>query len=313
MANNLTKKEEKPLSVTDETLGRIKELEKSRQLIIPPNYSAENALKSAYLILQETKAKGETSKSVLETCSRASIGIALLDMVIQGLSPAKKQCYFVPFGRKLTLMKSYMGTMAAAKLIPGVKDIKAHCIYEGDEFKTSYNFKTGAIEITSFNPSYENVDFNKMKGAFCVIVGEDGILHTEIMNMKQIEQAWNQGQMKGNSPAHKNFKDQMAKKTVINRACKLYVNTTNDSGLFAESFNKTEDLTSEDVIEINDNQVIEDIEENANKTTIDMDAVVDTEFAEVVEDEPNEVVETEPIEVVEDGPVMEVKEGEIPF
>ena len=296
MSNEVIKKQDKQLTITDEVLIKVKGLKQNRELVIPPNYSAENALKSAYLILQETKGRNET-RSVLETCSKASISTALLDMVVQGLSPVKKQCYFIPYGKKLTLMKSYMGTMAAAKCIPGIVDIKAHCIYEGDEFKTSYNFNTGAVEITNFNPSFENVDFNKMKGAFCVIIGENGILHTEIMNMKQIEGAWGQGPTKGNSPAHKNFKDQMAKKTVINRACKLYVNTTNDSGLFAEAFNQSEDLTNDEIIEINDNQVYEEIEENANKTTIDMDEVVDTEFNEVAED----------------GPVMEVEDGEVPF
>ncbi|MGL5328955.1 MAG: recombinase RecT, partial [Peptostreptococcaceae bacterium] len=86
---------------------------------------------------------------------------------------------------------------------------------------------------------------------------------------------------------------------VINRACKLYVNTTNDSGLFAESFNKSEELTTEEITTINDNQVETEIEENANKTTIDMNEVV-------VETEYNEVIE-------EDVPVMEVLEGEVPF
>lgn len=299
MTNQIIKKEDKQLTITDEVLDKVKILKENKELITPPNYSPENALKSAYLILQETKGRGET-KSVLETCTRSSIATTLLDMVIQGLNPVKKQCYFIPYGKRLTLMKSYLGTMAAAKAIPGIKDIKAHCIYEGDEFESSYNFKTGAVEVTNFKPNYENVDFNKMKGAFCVIIGEEGILHTEIMNMKQIEGAWGQGPTRGSSPAHKNFKDQMAKKTVINRACKLYVNTTNDSGLFAEAFNKTEDLTTEDIIEINDNQVEEEIIENANKTTIDMEEIIDTDFEEVEE--------------VKDKPVIEIAEDdEVPF
>lgn len=297
MSNQLTKAK-KELTITDEVLNKIREFENNGQLVLPKNYSASNALKSAYLILQETTKKNDT-KSVLETCTKASIATALLDMVLQGLNPSKKQCYFVPHGNKLTLMKSYLGTMAAAKCIPGIEDVKAYCIYEGDEFETSYNFETGAIEILKFKSNYENVNFDKMKGAFCVIIGKHGVVHTEIMNMKQIQTAWNQGPMKGNSPAHKNFKDQMAKKTVINRACKLYVNTTNDSNLFAEAFNNTEELTTEDIIEINDNQVATEISNNANKTTIDMD-VVETEFNEVSTN-------------TDDGPVMEVKEGEVPF
>ena len=47
--------------------------------------------------------------------------------------------------------------------------------------------------------------------------------------MQQIKDSWNQGAMKGNSPAHKLFPDQMAEKTVINRACKLIIRTSDDA------------------------------------------------------------------------------------
>ena len=48
---------EKPKTVTDEVLERVRELQASKELVIPENYAAQNALKSAYLILQETKDK----------------------------------------------------------------------------------------------------------------------------------------------------------------------------------------------------------------------------------------------------------------
>jgi recombination protein RecT len=59
---------------------------------MPANYSYSNALKSAYLILSETVDREK--KPVLQRCSQASIINTLLDMTIQGLSSAKKQCYF---------------------------------------------------------------------------------------------------------------------------------------------------------------------------------------------------------------------------
>ncbi len=39
--------------------------------------------------------------------------------------------------------------------------------------------------------------------------------------MDQIRKSWQQGAAKGNSGAHNNFTDQMCKKTVISRACKI--------------------------------------------------------------------------------------------
>ena len=41
---------------------------------------------------------------------------------------------------------------------------------------------------------------------------------------------------------HKEFPDQMAKRTVINRACKMFFNTSDDSDLLIDSFNATGDV-----------------------------------------------------------------------
>ena len=44
--------------------------------------------------------------------------------------------------------------------------------------------------------------------------------------------------MKGNSIAHKNFKDEMMKKSVINRCCKAFVNSAKDNDIFIETLNR---------------------------------------------------------------------------
>lgn len=267
MANNQVQQlEEKQKSITDIVLGRVNALKDNNELLTPKNYSPENALKSAYLKLLEIKDKNK--RCVLESCTKASISNALLNMVIQGLSPAKNQCYFVAYGNQLQLMKSYLGTVAATKRLDGIKDVKAHCVYADDEFSLGYEYDTGNIVIDKYQPNPDNVDFTKMKGAFAVIVGENGILHTEYMNMSQIQSSWDQGYGGGNTNAHIKFKDEMAKKTVINRACKRYVNTSDDSDLLIEAFNNSLEIDNEDVIESNDYQVSQEIEEKANKTVL---------------------------------------------
>ena len=55
------------------------------------------------------------------------------------------------------------------------------------------------------------------------------------MNMEQIRQAWKQGATKGESPAHKNFPDQMAIKTVIGRALKIKIGSSDDSELLKDN------------------------------------------------------------------------------
>lgn len=79
--------------VVDTVLSKIKDFEEAGELKLPANYSAANALKSAWLILQETKDRND--KPALVVCTKESVANALLDMVVQGLSPMKKQCYFI--------------------------------------------------------------------------------------------------------------------------------------------------------------------------------------------------------------------------
>lgn len=227
------------VAITEKVRQQIAELESKKQIAIPPNYSPENALKTAWLILQETVTREK--KPVLQACTEASIGNTLFNMVIQGLSPAKKQCYFIPYGNQLQLSRSYLGTIAATKRLKGIKDVKAHVIYEGDVFETEYDINTASMKIKEFKPSFSTIDIKKITGAFAVIIGDDGPIHTEIMTMAQIKSAWNQGAAKGNSGAHTNFTDEMAKKSVINRACKSYWNTSDDSDLLVGAFTETRD------------------------------------------------------------------------
>lgn len=271
-------------NITDKVLSRVKSLEGKGELKVPANYSPENALKSAYLILSETIDRDK--KPVLQSCSEASIANTLLDMVVQGLSPAKKQCYFIPYGGKLQLSRSYLGTVAVTKRLKGVKDVKAYCIYEDDEFETEYDIDTATLKITKFNPKFENIDTNKIKGAFAVVLGEDGPIHTEIMNIGQIKKSWNQGAAKGNSGAHNNFADEMAKKTVINRACKMFANTSDDSDLLIEAFNNSDEKTydEKDLVDNVQYEVKQEIKENANSKPIDIEQpqnVIDVEHTEV--------------------------------
>lgn len=282
----LTKQER---NISDSVLARIKDFEQSGDIAFPPNYNYANALKSAQLILAETVDRNK--QPVLQTCSKASICSALLDMTIQGLSPAKKQCYFVPYGGKLQLMKSYLGNIAATKRLKGVKDVFANVIYKGDEFEYKLNLETGLIEIEKHEQKFENIG-KEILGAYAVVVRENAPNYVEVMNMQQIKNAWNQGASKGNSQAHKNFADQMAKKTVINRACKNFVNTSDDSDTLIESINRTNEYREEDIVEATHEEVKEEIKENANTVALDLeedtpvvDAGVEEVKAEVVENE----------------------------
>ncbi|NHL36664.1 recombinase RecT [Clostridium botulinum] len=274
----------------NQVAAKISELKKNNEIVFPKNYSVANAVNSAWLILQEVQDKNK--KPALEVCTKNSIIGSLYDMCLQGLTPAKKQCYFVVYGNQLQLMRSYMGTVAVTKRLKGVKDIKAYCIYEGDEFEQKYDVDTATLKITKFNPEFENIDISKIKGAFAVVLGDNGPIHTEVMNINQIKNAWNQGYAKGGSGAHKNFTDEMAKKTVINRACKMFANTSDDSDLLIEAFNNTDKTYDEkDMVSNVEYEVKEEIKEKANSKPLSLNPQTEEPMKEI------EVVEAEKVEV----------------
>lgn len=240
----------------EQVLAKVMEFQKNKSIALPDNYSPENALKSAMLILAETKNKA--GDFALSFCTKESIASSLLDMVIQGLNPVKKQCYFIMYGKKLTCMRSYHGAVAVAKRVAGVKSIIANAIYEGDTFKFSVDPETGMKKITEHVQDLDKMDDSKVKGAYAMVHLETGERYAEIMNIAQIEQAWKQGQQKGDSATHNNFRAEMAKKTVIGRACKSLINTSDDSDVYEE-----QDFANIPIQELN-----EEIRDNANAETI---------------------------------------------
>ena len=263
--------------ITVKVLEKINVFKEQGELTLPKDYSPENALKSAYLILSETVDKDKNP--VLESCSQGSIANALLSMVTWGLSPIKNQVYFIPYGGKLQISKSYLGNIAIAKRVAGVKEVRANCIYDGDDFDYEIDVNTGRLRILKHKPSFENIDNTKIKGAYAVVIYNDNSTSVEVMNMKQIRTSWEQGQSKGNSPAHSKFGDEMAKKTVINRALKTVIGSSSDAGLYEDN---------EVVKPTTENLVKQEIEDYANSEVIDFE-----EVEEFVEDEVSETPTTD--------------------
>lgn len=229
-----TKQENKPQllqkEITDTVMSRIDELQKNGQLKLPKNYAVGNELKLAYFKLQETVDKDK--RPALEVCTRESIANALLKMCLQGLSVWKRQGDFIVYGNKLTFQPEYHGDIALALRTGKVTGIPvASVIYEGDIFK--YEIRDGKIIIIEHRQTLDNIDINKIKGAYAIVPTIDGN-YVELMTIQQIRQSWMQGYMEGKSGAHKNFTDQMVKKTVIGRALKLFISSSDDGYLFGD-------------------------------------------------------------------------------
>lgn len=230
-AANGTKAVQKYENISEQVLARIEDFQKTGGMVLPKDYSVENHMKSAWLILQSTTDRN--NQPALSVCTKESIANALLDMVLQGLAVSKKQGYFIVYGNKLEFQRSYFGTIALAKRTGGIKtEPVANVIYDGDDFVYSIDPKTARISIVKHEQKIDNIDNTKIKGAYALVTLADGSTQVTIMSMAQIRAAWGQGATKGGSPAHKNFAEEMAKKTVIGRACKAIINSSDDAWLY---------------------------------------------------------------------------------
>lgn len=222
----------------------------------PADYNVTNALMGAYLALKETEDKN--GKPLLEVCSQTSIANSLMDMATLGLSVQKKQGYFIAYGGKCQFQRSYFGNMTIARRY-GMKDVNAEIIYDGDEF--TYSIVDGKKEFTSHKQDFKNIDTDKISGAYAIVTMEDGTKYLEVMNINQLKQSWKQGYgYKETGGTHQKFADQMAKKTVINRAMKQIINTHGDA-FVQEADERTEDIDKDELLEAS---VVYDIETNAN-------------------------------------------------
>lgn len=254
--------------------GLSAQLQEKQQygLSFPTDYNPTNALMGAYLIMKETTDK--SGKCILESCSQASIANSLMDMCTLGLNASKKQGYFIAYGGKCQFQKSYFGNITLARR-NGLKKINAEIIYEGDTFK--YHIEKGRKVIDVHEQDFMNIDNDKLIGAYAVAIMDDGSEEVEIMNINQLKKAWNQrmgGLKEDASSTHMKFKDQMAKKTVINRLCKIIGNTSTD-GNISEISDRLDEVADSDFVA---EDVAYEIEQNAN--TVDF---VESEEPEVVE------------------------------
>ena len=260
-------------------------------LTLPPDYNHTNALMGALLTLKETTDRN--GKPLIEACTPASIANSLMDMATMGLSVQKKQGYFVSYGGKCQFMKSYFGSVTIARRY-GLKDISAEVIYADDEFE--YEIVGAKKVLKSHKQKFTSIG-GEIVGAYAIARMNDGTTMMEVMNIKQIKNAWSQGfGYKEGTGTHAKFADQMAKKTVMNRLCKMITNTYGDA-FVADADDRIEEAETVDYVA---EDVAYDIENGANKAVFE-------EETEVVEEAPKPAKTAK-----KQPPAVEVEPSEVP-
>jgi recombination protein RecT len=263
--------------MVDNVLARINQFQELGQIDLPKDYSVGNALKAAMLVL--TDLKDRNGKPVMEACTKPSIANALLKMATEGMSVAKRQGAFIAYGDQLTWQREYQGDVLLAKRYAGVQSVRAQLIYKGDKFVTKIT-QDGRTVLVEHESDFSNHSNDNIIGAYAVVVEQGGETNLTAMSMDEIKVSWSFGQTKGGSMAHTKTPGEMAKKTVIRRACKPYINSSDDEAVVdgeRDIPKQTSDQT---------------IRENANKTEVGFEDVPHEEVRIELPQSPEPAVES---------------------
>lgn len=287
--NQVVQKEKQNAFVT-KVAQKIEQMQEQGQISLPSNYSAANALQAAYFTL--TAVDFKTKVALIDKVTPESVAFALQDMAIQGLSVAKKQGYFIAYGDKLQFQRSYHGTQAVIKRLTGIKEIWANVIWKDEEFEVEYN-ERGVLTFKSHKANWKAATGQKedIEGAYCIIEHEDGRQYLTVMTMAEILTSWSQS---SNQSVQNKYPQEMAKRTVINRAAKAFLNTSDDSDLLVDAINRTTENEFEpQVKDMGDVQEVQyEIAQNANSEELDIAATT-------VSDKPTTKQSVEVIEPVQ--------------
>lgn len=192
-------------------------------LSVPKGYNVGNEIASAIYAISQIRDRN--GRSVIEACSAGQIMNEIKDMVAQGLSVAKKQVYPIIYDGKLTLQRGYNGTIAALSyMYPGYQ-VGANVLYEGDEYDYCTDDIAGYNYITNIRSKLENRDKPIIAAYGSIYDKATGKrVYGCVMTIDEIRRNWAKSKDRTGT-VHKEFPQEMAKRTLINRMCKIFVNT----------------------------------------------------------------------------------------
>lgn len=190
--------------------------------ILEVKENSEKLVSLSGSFLKETETLEKFKALAIETAQKLNISSekqlgsfikALKTMAEYQLFPTAKGnfAYFIPYGESIDLQLSYQGLIYLANR-DGVK-VSCQSVYENDEFEVSL----GNNEIIHKVNNFENR--GGVKGYWAKAVFEDFVF-IEIMSKEEVEKVRQKSAKSPNSPAWKDYFDEMAKKVVIKRLLK---------------------------------------------------------------------------------------------
>lgn len=245
-------------------------------LTLPEGFNPTNSLKKARLMLNDMKVNG---KPVMEVCTKESIMSCLIDSVMMGLDYSQGQIYFIPRGGVMTNLESVYGRITRAKRVSKHYKPIVNFVREGDDFLYEIDPTTCLKRIVRHTTKIENID-NPINYAYTIVTDNDGVADLFIMSKKQWLTSWKKSS--NGCAVGKEFEEDMIFRTIIKKATKALVKSSNNSVIPTPASDNDDDalLASEqpNLNTIQPHKDYTDFEEVSNEDAID---AVDKETGEI--------------------------------
>lgn len=149
-------------------------------------------------------------------CSKVSILKCVFDLAAVNLHPNTPlgHAFLIPYGGQLTVQIGYRGWCELCQRTGHVKSIQADVVREGDDFQ----FQKGVDLVLSHTPSLAPKEKRPVIGAWAYVELLNGGKNAEWMDINELNLIQS---LSRNSPAWKQFGDEMRKKCPLKRMLKV--------------------------------------------------------------------------------------------
>lgn len=195
----------------------LKRIQGSLAAALPAHIKAERMIRIVLGSIRKTPRLAE--------CELRSLLGAVMVSAQLGLEPdgTLGEAYLVPYGKECQLIPGYKGLMKLARQSGQVSSIAARAVHERDHFL----FEFGLNEKLEHRPYAGGDSPGELTWVYAIARLRDGGVHLDVMSRADVEKIRDKSQ--GYQAAKKYNKqtpwddhfDEMAKKTVVRRLCKM--------------------------------------------------------------------------------------------
>lgn len=203
-------------SPIDRMANDVKKMESEFARALPAvGISADRFARLAVTVLRQ-------NADELARCEPASVLGALVTAAQLGLEPGGPlgQCYLVRYGNQCTFVMGYKGYVSLARRSGEIQSLIARVVYEKDEFSVAYGLEDKLVHVPSMDPNPGPAV------RYYAVAKYIGGGHSFVVLSRAAVEKLRLAGRSGNSPAWKNWYDEMACGKAVKQLAKWMPLTT---------------------------------------------------------------------------------------